>query len=267
MKEIVKTALAITYAAISSVAQKKPYRIVMCYHSIKKQDIGSFEKQMAYLASNCKVVKASEILTASMDGVNPIAAITFDDAFVSVFENALPVLREYGLPASIFVPTGNLGQPPRWNISQTSQYENDIVINEKQLREVNENGFELLSHTVSHPVLTELDDNTLKTELSNSKSALEKMLDHEVCGISYPHGVCDSRVCNAVKQAGYRLGFTIEPNIVNTSTDIMQIGRVAVSPKDSLIKFKLKVKGAYQASKYLSAIKKSLFTRPRRNTV
>ena len=253
-----KTALAITYASTLSVAQKKPYRIVMYYHSVKKQDIGSFEKQMAYLASNCKVVKASEILTASMDGVNPIAAITFDDAFVSVFENALPVLKKHSLPASIFIPTGNLGQPPRWNIPENSPDKNDIVMSEKQLTEANKCGFELLSHTVSHPILTELNDNTLKAELSNSKLALEKILGYQICGISYPHGAYNSRVCNAARQAGYRFGFTIEPSVVNTSADTMQIGRVAVSLKDSLFKFKLKVSGAYQIVGSVMTIKRKL---------
>jgi len=256
MKKILKTALAAIYAVF--VSRRKTQRIVLFYHSVKKQDISNFERQISYLASKCKVVKASEILTASIDGDNPVVAITFDDAFVSVFENALPVLKEHGLPVSIFVPTGNLGQPPRWNIPQTSQYENDIVINEKQLMEINQNGFELLSHTVSHRVLTELDDNTLKAELSNSKSALEKMLGREVCGISYPHGEYNPKVCNAAKQTGYKLGFTIEPAVVNASTDPMQIGRVVVSPRDSLFQFKLKVRGAYQVLISLRNIKRKI---------
>jgi peptidoglycan/xylan/chitin deacetylase (PgdA/CDA1 family) len=259
MKQILKTVLAAIYAVF--VARKKPCRIVLFYHSVKKQDIDNFEKQISYIADKCKAVKASEILTTSMDGDNPVVVITFDDAFVSVFENALPVLREHGLPASIFVPTGNLGQPPRWNIPQTSPYKNDIVMSEKQLTEVNQNGFELLSHTVSHRVLTELDDNALKAELSNSKSALEKMLGREVCGISYPHGECNPKVCSAAKQTGYKLGFTIEPSMVNISTDPMQIGRVVVSPRDSLFQFKLKVGGAYQVLISLRNIKRKLSKR------
>jgi peptidoglycan/xylan/chitin deacetylase (PgdA/CDA1 family) len=259
MKDILETALASIYAVFS--ARKKPHRIVLFYHSVKKDDITSFKTQISYLAGKCKVVKASEILTASINGDNPVVAITFDDAFVNVFENALPVLKKHRLPATIFVPTGNLGQSPKWDIPQTSMDKNDVVMNEKQLMEFNKSGFELLSHTVSHCVLTELDDDTLKDELSNSKSALEKMLGREIGGISYPHGEYNSKVCNAAKKTGYKLGFTIEPAIVNASTDPMRIGRVIVSPHDSLFQFKLKVAGAYQVLISLRNTKRKLLKR------
>lgn len=259
MGKIAKLLLAIAYSVILPFVRKKPYRIVLYYHGVREEDLEAFEKQMGYLASKCKVVRVSEILTAEPGDFNAIAAITFDDAFVSVLRNGLPVLKKHGLTVSIFVPTGNLAQPPKWNIPEDSLDRNEVVMSKERLADIDRDGFEVLSHTVSHCVLTEQDDRRLKSELSESKLALESILGHEVCGISYPHGAYDSRVCRAARQAGYLSGYTIEPCIVGSHTDSMQIGRVSVSPKDSLFEFKLKVSGAYQVVSYLRTVKKKLF--------
>ena len=256
MKEIAKLFLAMTYATILPLVQRRPYRIVLYYHGVGKKDINSFERQIAYIAElKCKVVKASEIFTAQADGYDSIVAITFDDAFVSVVENAVPILRKYGLPAAIFVPVGNLGQRPRWERAGTFFDKNEIVMSREQIAELDNDGFEIFSHTLSHPVLTGIEDNRLEVELVSSKSVLEEIIGHEISAISYPHGIYDARVCKAVHRAGYKLGFTIEPTIVNSATDCLKIGRFLVSPRDSFIRFKLNVSGAYQVIKHLQELK------------
>jgi hypothetical protein len=65
----------------------------------------------------------------------------------------------------------------------------------------------------------------------------------------------DARVCNVVQRCGYKLGFTIQPRIVDGKTNNLNIGRFSVSPRDSLFKFKLKVSGAYQAVRFLRVLK------------
>ncbi|NQT03164.1 MAG: polysaccharide deacetylase family protein, partial [Planctomycetes bacterium] len=81
---------------------------------MKKADVPGFSKQMAYLANKCSVVKPSKMKNMPSDKDRNLTAVTFDDAFVSVFENAVPVLKKHKLPAAIFVPTGNLGKTPLW---------------------------------------------------------------------------------------------------------------------------------------------------------
>ncbi len=256
LKGVVEFVFAISYALILYLINKQPRRVVIYYHGIPKAEITGFRTQMAYLASNCSVIRPSEIKIADSNGLNHLVAITFDDAFLSVKENAIPILKEYGLPAAIFVPAGNLGQPPRWEMPENCTNKNRTVMSKEQIAELDNDGFEIFSHTVSHPVLTEIDNNKLQHELTCSKIALEKMVGYRVLAISYPHGAHDSRVCSAAKEAGYKLGFTIEPQIVNNCTDDMQIGRFCVSPRDSLLKFKLKATGAYQATRLLKSIKR-----------
>jgi peptidoglycan/xylan/chitin deacetylase (PgdA/CDA1 family) len=231
---------------------------VIYYHGVAGKDIPSFKRQMAYLVEHCSVVEPSKIMTACPNGARSIVAITFDDAFLSVFENAVPVLKEYGLPAGIFVPAGCLGRPPSWAMPETSGDKDEVLMSERLIAGLDKDGFEIFSHTVSHPVLTDVGAEALESELIDSKDLLEEMLGHEVVAISYPYGAHDLKTCSAAQKAGYRLGFTIEPCAVDGSTDPMRIGRLAVSPKDSLLSFKLKVRGAYGVVGFLGAMRRRI---------
>jgi GT2 family glycosyltransferase/peptidoglycan/xylan/chitin deacetylase (PgdA/CDA1 family) len=247
---------ALIHAAVLAVFHTVPRRIVIYYHSLKKKDVGKFDKQMEYVAKHCSVVKASQIMTAHSNGADLVVGITFDDAFVSIFENALPVLTKYRLLASIFVPTANLGRHPNWVLEEKSPDAEEIIMNEEQIKQIDRAGHEILSHTVSHPHLTKLDDVRLKVELDESKQTLERIVGHNVPAISYPYGDCDTRTCDAAQRAGYQVGFSVEPCKVDVSANKFQIGRFSVAPTDSMLKFRLKVGGAYQVVKYLRKLKK-----------
>lgn len=260
IKEVTVFSIAALYVLFVSLAGRTSRRVVIYYHGIKKADSGRFKKQMDYLAEKCYVVKPSEIKSANAGKTGVLVSITFDDAFVSVKENAVPILKKNGLPAAIFVPAGNLGQQPNWEIQDDCLDISETVMDEEQISSLAKDGFEIFSHTLSHPVLTEIGDSELKAELIGSKSALEKIVGHAVSVISYPYGACDDRVCLAAKKAGYVLGFTIEPSVVNHAKNDLKIGRFSVSSNDSLAKFKLKVKGGYQILKYLRKPKRAIAT-------
>jgi peptidoglycan/xylan/chitin deacetylase (PgdA/CDA1 family) len=254
--EIVEFISALAYALFLPLIRKGCNRTVVYYHSVRKKDARQFEKQIAYLARKYKVIKPSEIRTAPGEGPKALVAITFDDAFISVLENAIPILKKYGLTAGIFVPAGNMGQSPRWEMSENCIDKNETVMSQSQIAKLSDDGFEILSHTMSHPILTQIDENRLRHELLESKKKLAEIIQCEVSGISYPNGVYDATVCNAARRAGYRFAFTIVPEMVDCSPDDMRIGRFTVSAKDSMLKFRLKVSGAYQITKYLQGLKK-----------
>ena len=257
-KEIIGFIFALVYAVFLPLIRWYPNRVVIFYHSVKKEYMSQFEKQMAYLASKCKVVEPSRVRETPAKGQETLVAITFDDAFVSIFENAIPIMKKHGFTAGISVPTGNLGQAPRWEILDNCADKNETVMSQEQIAELSSDGFEIFSHTVSHPLLTEIGEDRLRSELVDSKEKLERIIGREVVGVSYPHGAHDERVCNAAKRAGYKLGFTIEPQMVDGSVDNMKIGRFEVSPANSVLMFRLKVNGAYRTVKYLQGLKRRL---------
>jgi peptidoglycan/xylan/chitin deacetylase (PgdA/CDA1 family) len=210
---------------------------------------------MAYLAEQCTVIKLSEIQNAAIQDRKPLVAITFDDGFVSVLNNAVPILQKYGFTAAVCVPTGNLGEAPQWNLAENCYDADERVMDQQQLCQLDQEGFELLSHGVKHVPLAEIPDSELWSEVSHSKEQLEQVLGHQVGGISYPHGSWDERVCEAAKQAGYEFGLTIEPKTIDNTTDNLRMGRFSVTPKDGPLKFSLKVSGAYKVTSYLRAAK------------
>ena len=250
-KALVKFICAVFYAALWHLLGKGPSRVVLLYHSVDKVQLPLFRKQMAYLARKCEVVKPSQIMTARPAKGKPVVALTFDDGLLSVLENGLPVLKEYGLPSAIFVPTGNLGRRPCWDLYSDCHDVDENVMTESQIAALDREGIEVSSHTVSHPVLPDLDDAALENELVASRTRLEEILGHEVSGISYPYGACDARVYQAAQKAGYKTGFTVESAKVDDRTDALRIGRVEVSPDEPFLQFKLKVDGAYYVACYL----------------
>ncbi len=259
LKDIIEFISALSYWAFLYLSHRKPQRIVIYYHTLKQQDVGRFEKQMAYLATECCTVKVSEVMTAPPNGSKMIVGVTFDDAFVSFRDNALPILQKYRLPAAVSVPTGNLGKPPKWALEGDCHDADEIVMNEEQLVELDKTGCEILSHTVSHPDLTRIDDVKLEDELERSKQTLERIVGRDIIGISYPHGAHNDKVCKAAERLGYQIGFCVEPYSVDSSPNSFQIGRFKVSPTDSMLKFKLKLIGAYEIVKYFRRLKKMLF--------
>jgi|CXWL01.1.fsa_nt_gi peptidoglycan/xylan/chitin deacetylase (PgdA/CDA1 family) len=73
----------------------------------------SFRKHCELLRRTYDVVSlqtASNLLTSGKEATRPTAVITFDDGYVDFYEEAFPVLRELGLPATVFLPTGYIGQ-------------------------------------------------------------------------------------------------------------------------------------------------------------
>jgi peptidoglycan/xylan/chitin deacetylase (PgdA/CDA1 family) len=85
-----------------------------------------------------------------------------------------------------------------------------------QIIEMSAGGMEFGSHSVSHPILSSLDDASLAQEMSGSKHELESRLKKRIDTISYPegsHAAFDARVMHAAITAGYRLGCSYMPGL------------------------------------------------------
>jgi len=254
-KEAVILVCAALYSRYLWLTGRRFPKVVIYYHGVPARWSERFRRHMSFLAQHCNVVKPSEIHGA-LPVNRPTVAITFDDGFVSVEETAVPILQELNLVAGLFIPSGNLDGHPKWRMPEDSPDRGERVMGPAQLRKLDTQGFEIGSHSLSHVELASLGDEQLQIELTRSKQVLKEVLGHEVRAISYPHGSCDERVRRTAEQSGYRFGFTIEPEPVDASCPSLLIGRVAVSPEDSLFKFRLKATGAYQVHKHLMSLKR-----------
>lgn len=96
----------------------------------------------------------------------------------------------------------------------------------EQLIEMDGRGIEIGSHTVTHPILPNVDDDQLHFELTRSRERLESVLKHQVTLFCYPNGSYDERTRNAVAQAGYLCAVTTQPFLNGTGGDPLALARV-----------------------------------------
>ncbi|MEN9246164.1 MAG: polysaccharide deacetylase family protein [Thermostichales cyanobacterium SRBZ-1_bins_19] len=142
--------------------------------------------------------------------------LTFDDAYLGLYENAFPLLKEYNFHAAYFVQTGFVGVP-------TSKDH----FTWEQMLEMQASGLvEFAPHTVNHPTdLRQLDDARLKRELEVSKQVLEERLGRPMHYFAYPTGFRDERVMAAMQVAGYKMSFTMDPGHAGQSANLLEVKR------------------------------------------
>ena len=186
-----------------------------------------------------------DLIIAESNNQNFIA-VTFDDGFQSVMQNALPILHKMNIPATIFVPTGCLGKKPEWIKDSTHAYSNEIVMTEEQLQSISSGLIDIESHTVTHTHLDNIEEATIKSELNESKTYLETILKKKVKFLSVPYATFNEGFTHLFKQAGYERVFLNIPTFPATKTDLYVMGRIKCGMSDWLIETRLKFWGAYQ---------------------
>lgn len=172
-------------------------------------------------------------------------AITFDDAFASVKRHALPVLSPLGAPATLFVPTAfpdsqrYLSWPGLEGMSSGPADPEFEVLSWEEIRQLTKHGWEIGSHTHSHPRLPLLDDAKLERELVDSRELIETHLGRECLTIAYPYGATDARVAAAAARAGYLAGASLSQSLQNLGP--ARYPRVGIYHDDGPLRFRLKV--------------------------
>jgi peptidoglycan/xylan/chitin deacetylase (PgdA/CDA1 family) len=170
-------------------------------------------------------------------------AVTFDDAFRSVRTLGLPILQQLGVPATVFVPTDQVGGTPMsWpGIDEWAggPHERELVgCTWEELAELADAGWEIGSHTCSHRRLTTLSDHEVRAELVDSKAECEDRLGRPCRSLAYPYGDHDARIARAARRAGYSAAGAL-PSRFDTA-DAMQYPRVFVGRADTRLRFALK---------------------------
>lgn len=95
-----------------------------------------------------------------------------------------------------------------------------------QARAMDTAGVEIGAHTVTHPILTRVGDERLRSELYESRCRLEAMLNREADLFCYPNGDHDDRVRLAVLNAGFRGAVTVEGGLNAVGSDLLRLRRV-----------------------------------------
>ena len=152
-------------------------------------------------------------------------SVTFDDGYLSVYEHAYPALVSHNMTATVYIVADSIGGINIWD--RRAGDSEEPMMSAAQVREMSDQGFEIGSHTLTHPHLTDLDEQQLKQEIVDSKHKLEDIIGKDVVSFSYPYGDLNDRVVSAVVEAGYKYAVSTKLGLAYCSSKF-EIPRVNV---------------------------------------
>ena len=225
--------------------------LVLCYHAVSPTwaaDLSitpqRLEEQLERLVRRGYRGATFTQAVTSPPGAKTLA-VTFDDAYRSVLELAAPILDRLNLPGTVFAPTDYIGaeRPMSWpGIDKWAggPHEHELEpMSWEELGRLAAAGWEVGSHTRSHPLLTQVaDDGSLAGELAESKAVIESRLDRPCESIAYPYGDHDDRVVEATAgglPGGRNLARTPRgrrPAALPPRGDLLRRRRAPLSPED-----------------------------------
>ncbi len=199
---------------------------VLNYHGIEDHEhnplmlgVADFDRQMAYLAQEgYHSITPKQLLAHLEQGAElpskPIL-ITFDDGYRNNYDNAYPILKKYGLTATIFLVTDTVGT-------------NDWYLNWQQVEEMRKAGFVFGSHTLNHVPLNDLSQDEIRFQLTKSKEGMQWKLDVPIDYFAYPTGAYNETVGKLVREAGYKAAFTIDFGRVKVGDNPYALDRIPI---------------------------------------
>ena len=235
------------------------------------------DQTFGYLCKHYNVICLNEFLEARKANdaarLPPKAMIvTFDDGHLRNHD-LLPVIQKYKMPLTIFLCTAVINTKRRfWFMHEHETIDREAlkrVSNKDKLSRLSEVGFgvetefpetqamsksqimsmkdavNMQSHTATHPILPMCDNEEARTELFESKRALEEDYGFEVNTISYPNGDYSDREIELAKEAGYECGVTVDFGFNTLSTDVLRLKRLCVNDTDDLNELVVKASGAW----------------------
>ena len=245
---------------------------ILAYHTANPQ---YFEKQMDYLRQNYKVVSLQEALK---DLDRKQVVLTFDDGYRNNLECAYPVLKRLGLKATIFITYDFIQKNSFawWDRLAYSGAKCDIRMLksmspdqiEKRVTELTGlymhskkphkydflswsevarilDVFDIGSHTLSHPILTNIPSEQAEEEIADSRKMIKEKIKKEVMSLAYPNGNCNEQIMDAARQAGYNCAVIYEKGNNSKKADLFRLYRRGINFDDDLEIFAAKTAGVF----------------------
>lgn len=220
---------------------------ILMYHVTKAAPAGTpypelwvspadFRRQMQWLADNGYTgITLGQLFKYWDDGFKlpdkPVV-ISFDDGYPSQEKVARPTLARHRWPGVLFLELKNVGNP-------------ETGLTAAMVKKLIASGWEIGSHTISHPDLTTVSASVLRREVAGSKRLIARKFGVPVEFFCYPAGRYDDSVVRAVEAAGYK-GATTTVEGVATPDRPFELKRVRIDGGDGVSGFAAKMRSAAQ---------------------
>jgi peptidoglycan/xylan/chitin deacetylase (PgdA/CDA1 family) len=203
-------------AALRRIRRKRS--VVLGYHGVadcaRKDDLFLLQVTPArfrsllesMLEAGFRFLTLAEFVRESRGGTPPpgLAVVSFDDAMRNNLTTALPILRELGIPATVYVPTDWLGgQSP-----YIGPGGDGAILTAEELLELAAAGWELGGHTLSHADLSMLGYDEARREIEGGCTALAQLTGEPVQTFAYPFGRYGPVAIAAVRDVGLSAAVT-----------------------------------------------------------
>jgi peptidoglycan/xylan/chitin deacetylase (PgdA/CDA1 family) len=207
---------------------------VLVYHTIDKVEGQApcldmisperFEQQLQWLSRRRRVTPLIETLSSRSSRV----ALTFDDGYRDNLTTALPLLEKYSMPATLFMVAGFVGR--------------DGYLSAAELREISKHPLMTIgSHGLWHRNFNAISEAEARVELTESRRALESIIDQKVTLMAWPYGECSPHLEQLSAECGYAASWSVWKG----SNGRHSRWRVPLGAHDNMLRFVAKVSGIY----------------------
>jgi len=233
------------------------------FHNIMPESFDNFKDNICFLKRHTNVVSLDDFFSANLSSKNINVVITFDDGYKSWLTYAIPLLLEFGLPATFFIASGFVG------LSKEKQAEfmrsrllipsgirrNIKGLDFEDLREIIKKGFTIGGHTLSHCNLKNLRNiNQIRYEIGKDKIELESETGVKIKYFAYPFGAYinpEIHLIGVLKELGYEGAVTTVPGFNKTDSNPYLLYRDKTDAPMPRIMFKAKVFGNYGITHFI----------------
>jgi len=207
----------------------------------------AFRRQMELLADRgCTVVDlatAWDALTAGTLAPRTVV-LNFDDGYRDVAENAVPVLRELGFTATVFIAPGltdGTSPMPWYRVAPP-------LLSWDEMRALQADGLVFEPHSMTHRNLPTLDDAAVRAEIEDSRATLRERLGTAARAFCYPAGLAGERERVLATRAGIDISVSCEPGRVTAGSAPQWLPRIGIGRYDRLADLRAKLDGAHDRS-------------------
>lgn len=205
-----RLALVDSVTGVSAVVNESSDAVLM-YHSVSDSageifgNVGTerFERDIARFSEEFSIVDLPQIISGGSDDDRQLA-ITFDDGYKNFYENAAPVLRNYGIPATVFISSQIIGEADRKLVRKAHSIDvsRRMFLNEDEILELIEDELVTIgNHTRTHRHLPQCSITEKRDEILGAKRELEENFDIDIDRFCYPYGEIDPESVEIVRSS------------------------------------------------------------------